>query len=260
LVHLLADCEISTLSRSDLYAVLEAFPQSAKLIQKAGLRIAFTRAMTVVSLYRRAKRLHRGTFHQVIRGFSQLPCGRTTLIFLSLALPGDYQRDKPGKPTHERGGEKKDTGTRTDSEADEADGTACKFYDDGEAGAWPTFPPRSRALQDELAFARARPLLCLARPQTPALIIFAGLLTCVLHSHRTQMPSDMLHDVLDLLEVTDESPWREPSYEAKAADEAEEEARRSMASEQAQLAALCVGTVVQHGCVRALVVHAADNK
>ena len=47
---------MSTLSRDNLYEVLADHPCSARAVQEASLKMAFARAMTVISLYARAKK------------------------------------------------------------------------------------------------------------------------------------------------------------------------------------------------------------
>ena len=54
--------KVSTLSRANLYEVLAYHPVSAKLVQEAGLKMAFARAMTVISLYARAKKTATASF------------------------------------------------------------------------------------------------------------------------------------------------------------------------------------------------------
>ena len=44
-------CEVARLKRDDLYEVLEEYPNSEKTIKEASLKLAFQRAVLIVSAY-----------------------------------------------------------------------------------------------------------------------------------------------------------------------------------------------------------------
>ena len=73
-------CEISMLSRADLLKTLESFPEAKKLIQESALKLAFARAMLVISLYSNAKKARRQSFTNAMSNLSALgdPSRRTS--------------------------------------------------------------------------------------------------------------------------------------------------------------------------------------
>eukprot|EP00966_Prymnesium_polylepis_P040285 934810-Prymnesium_polylepis.1 len=65
-------CEISMLSRADLLKTLESFPEAKKLVQEAALKLAFSRAMLIISLYSNAKKARRESFTNAMSNLSAL--------------------------------------------------------------------------------------------------------------------------------------------------------------------------------------------
>jgi hypothetical protein len=65
-------CEISMLSRAALNKTLESFPESQKLVQEAALKLAFTRAILVISLYSQVKKARRESFTRSMGNLSSL--------------------------------------------------------------------------------------------------------------------------------------------------------------------------------------------
>eukprot|EP00966_Prymnesium_polylepis_P170214 3934635-Prymnesium_polylepis.2 len=68
-------CEISKLARSSLMQSLNSFPESAKMVQEAAVKLAFTRAMLIVSLYWRVKKSRRTSFTNAMGNLNELSSG-----------------------------------------------------------------------------------------------------------------------------------------------------------------------------------------